>query len=59
MYLDELAIYVIGTIGIICFILLAGFAEGGNYIGAIVCLIMMTIMFGVAVKLDNQSKRKR
>ena len=59
MYLDECVIYVTGTIGILCFIGIAGFAEGGNYTGAIVCLIMMTIMFGVAVKLDNQSKRKR
>ena len=59
MYLDELATYVIGSIGIVCFLLLAGFAEGGNYTGAIICLVMMTIMFGVAVKLDNQNKRKR
>lgn len=59
MYLDDIATFVIGSVGIVCFILLAGFAEGGNYTGAIVCLVMMTIMFGVAVKLDNQSKRKR
>lgn len=59
MYLDDIATFVIGSVGIVCFILLAGFAEGGNFVGAIVCLIMMAIMFGVAVKLDNQSKRKR
>lgn len=61
MYMDDVAIYVLGGIGFISFILLAGFAEGGNMIAALICLVIMVGSFNVALYLDNkiEAKRKR
>ena len=59
MYVRDIAIYVLGYIGIMCFILLAGFVEGGNLIAALVCLVIMSVSFQVAVHLDAKTKEKR
>lgn len=59
MYADDVAVYVLGFVGLLSFILMAGFVEGGNLIAAVVCMAIMIIAFHVALYLDEKSKAKR
>lgn len=59
MYLDDIGIYTLGSIGIMAFIALAGFAEGGNYMAAILSLLIMIVSLGIAVRLDSKQTKKR
>ena len=55
-YLEDVLIYVFGTVGIIAFILLAGFAEGGNTIAAVVSLMILLIALSIAVRMDQKNR---
>lgn len=59
MYLDDIGIYALGSIGIMAFIALAGFTEGGNYLAAVLSMVIMIVTLGIAVRLDRKQTKKR
>jgi len=59
MYLDDIGAYFFGSIGIMAFIALAGFAEGGNYMAAIISIVIMAVTLWIALKLDGRQTKKR
>lgn len=59
MYLDDIAVYILGVIGIIAFLALSGFVEGGNYMAAIVSLAIMAVSFRIALSLEGKIEHKK
>lgn len=59
MYMDDIGTYIFGSIGIMAFIALAGFAEGGNYMAAVICIVIMAVTLWIALKLDSRETKKR
>lgn len=60
MYADEIVMYALGIVGILSFILMTGFVEGGNLIAAVVCLAIMFTAFHIGLFIDGKkAKRKR
>lgn len=58
MYLEDVLTYAFGFVGIIAFILLAGFTEGGNYTAALASLMVLLIAFSIAVRMEQESREQ-
>lgn len=59
MFTDDLVMYVLGYIGILSLILMAGFAEGGNVIAACVCMMIALTAFHVGLYIDGKKQKEK
>ena len=46
--IEDILIYFFGTIGIVLMLFVAGFAEGGNYIASVLCLVGFFISISIS-----------
>ena len=46
--IEDILIYFFGTIGIVLMLFVAGFAEGGNYIASVLCLVGFVISISIS-----------
>lgn len=59
MYEKDVIMWVLGIIGILALILMAGFAEGGNIIAAVVCIAIMLTAFHVGLFIDARKEQEK
>ena len=46
--IEDILIYLLGSIGIVLMFCIAGFVEGGNYIASVLCLIGFLISISIS-----------
>lgn len=59
MYEKDATMWVLGIIGMVSLILMAGFAEGGNIIAAVVCIAIMLTAFHVGLFIDARREQEK
>ena len=59
MYEKDVTMWVLGIIGMVSLILMAGFAEGGNIIAAVVCIAIMLTAFHVGLFIDARREQEK
>lgn len=56
--IEDILIYLFGSIGIVLMFCIAGFVEGGNYIASALCLNGFWISIGIACHLWKRQEGK-
>ena len=46
--IEDILIYLFGSIGIVLMFCIAGFVEGGNYIASVICLVCFVISISIS-----------